>query len=85
MARYFTQNLELGNLARNVMAVSQLKGVKLDAKLKSCISCKKSETQAELHKVFDDLYYCRDCMERYRIPLPEKPKMRTDDDYDWGF
>ena len=36
---------------------------------KRCASCKRKFLKAELHEPFEGIYYCEECMEKYKIPI----------------
>ena len=41
---------------------------------KKCVSCEVGFPKAELHEPFEDIFYCEECMEKYKLPMKSKPE-----------
>ena len=43
---------------------------------KKCSSCERRFLKAELYEPFDGIYYCEECMEKYKIPIRSKLELK---------
>jgi hypothetical protein len=46
---------------------------------RKCTACRASAVDVTLYEPFDGIYYCKECMEKYRLPIPEITDKILDD------
>ena len=46
-----------------------------------CIACDNTSNDFLIYEAFEGIYYCEECMEKYKLPLPDEGNI--DSSFDW--
>jgi hypothetical protein len=47
-----------------------------------CAACREGGAEVELFEAFDGIFYCKICMQKYHLPIPEEKEYKINDEWE---